>query len=777
VHILNVEQPVNKGNAFAGANFPANLVYAAASNKSRSENENIMMSVLDRVIQGCSVLATCAQNVYKELADSPKYLETHHGFINEFESLNAKSPFMPPSTMLFWLKNSNVPYDLKNTIIEDESPLPFFQMGSTSFKLEYGTRGILGQAKSTYSDAPGYVRIIKEHNGSTDSRYHFSESGDDGGLAAWNGYIGLIRYMLDARVYRSGLFGSVNRSLRDNSAAIAADNNCRSGYAALANIVTERQIGRPSTAPYAWLSGLKLHALIRMTESSSIRESKSKIVSIVEKTGVNTMGGDRTDMMIYNIIDLNIVPINFNALRREIPLIHLYNYSYTFDKFISEILNVKDADVNFDAATPIGKYWAMPDAGRTSNDGKIMLARLLINPYLPITFDDYDTRIAKIMRGNLGIDGLDRPKFLSDVLYNGPLFGEIYADHLDYEEGGPAVGDGSLHGRQALIYGMPAGNNSYIKLAVENVWAVVRVVFNNAPVVQNTVAALKKAIEAYATDVYENDGTRKPINVDTAAATLLTTLNNLYTPVLTDTMTYAIAALFAIFTESKDIRNLLLPALRAVGNDINTAVQRSNVQGHLFNMFVPAYNHVAVNGNHLDGGSSFVRKIGVRLNNLGLANLAALQANNTILITVLAINNNAIVDNYVNNTVAIIKAMTTSGNTYSQAGRNLAEDDSRRFYSPNLHYIDVDDNGDGQIKTVPMSASNKQMLQHIGKVRFDTCLFRNIFWLANIQRIIRLCMNRSLHWYDEKIVHKHATTNADITELFGNRVNLSPPRP
>ena len=35
-----------------------------------------------------------------------------------------------------------------------------------------------------------------------------------------------------------------------------------------------------------------------------------------------------------NLFDINIVPINFNALARCMPFVHLFNYSYTFDRIV-----------------------------------------------------------------------------------------------------------------------------------------------------------------------------------------------------------------------------------------------------------------------------------------------------------------------------------------------------------------------------------------------------------------------------------------------------------
>ena len=40
----------------------------------------------------------------------------------------------------------------------------------------------------------------------------------------------------------------------------------------------------------------------------------------------------RSSERIYNIIDMNIMPINVHAMMRNIPLANIYNYSFTFDR-------------------------------------------------------------------------------------------------------------------------------------------------------------------------------------------------------------------------------------------------------------------------------------------------------------------------------------------------------------------------------------------------------------------------------------------------------------
>ena len=127
--------------------------------------------------------------------------------------------------------------------------------------------------------------------------------------------------------------------------------------------------------------------------------------------------GTRSTLQIYNILDMNIVPINFHALQRELPLINLYNYSYTFDQLIKESF----ADVLKGATNEDIKY-------PTSNTIKTLmvedtLARILIHPLGERTKREYINNVWTLMAG--GGVSLNTPKYLSDQLWNKVLLNSL----------------------------------------------------------------------------------------------------------------------------------------------------------------------------------------------------------------------------------------------------------------------------------------------------------------------------------------------------------------
>jgi hypothetical protein len=42
----------------------------------------------------------------------------------------------------------------------------------------------------------------------------------------------------------------------------------------------------------------------------------------------------------FNILDMNIVPINVHAMQREIPFVNLLNYAYSFDEVVKNFIGV-----------------------------------------------------------------------------------------------------------------------------------------------------------------------------------------------------------------------------------------------------------------------------------------------------------------------------------------------------------------------------------------------------------------------------------------------------
>lgn len=71
-----------------------------------------------------------------------------------------------------------------------------------------------------------------------------------------------------------------------------------------------------------------------MIENDNAQESKKRFLKCINPNG-GKLYTDKTGMMLANILEMKIVPINFHALQREIPFINLMNYSSFYDSLIT----------------------------------------------------------------------------------------------------------------------------------------------------------------------------------------------------------------------------------------------------------------------------------------------------------------------------------------------------------------------------------------------------------------------------------------------------------
>jgi hypothetical protein len=160
---------------------------------------------------------------------------------------------------------------------------------------------------------------------------------------------------------------------------------------------------------YQLRAGASLDSAMNLTTNTD----KPRMVAELARW-VSSLGGssgrdilDRERIQVMNILDLNVNPVNINALRREVPAINLLNYSLTFDSFAKDLMGVSEV--------PIGPL-----------DHRGMFLALMLNPYMQKTaaewdliFSCYDDRSA-----GFGFGGHDR--FAQDQIFRKAL---LYSGH------------------------------------------------------------------------------------------------------------------------------------------------------------------------------------------------------------------------------------------------------------------------------------------------------------------------------------------------------------
>lgn len=392
-------------------------------------------AIASSISHACGATLVCIDAVLRELADSPKFLETHAGSIAEYKSIYGCDPLMPMSSALFVFKNNT-------NAVEYTDALPFSTVGSNTFKLSYGIRGLLNSqhAKFSPSDVPGYAGVLDLFNAIVPAKEQLDAKTTSEFLM---NFVKLTRWLHSIRNHKAYLTpivadkyddvapasmhaGAISRTMFIDSsgAAAAAIRNNRTTYGIISDNFTSNVVSNtPSNNVAVMALSLSNNRLLDIAMNGD-REAK------IEEFAIHMSGkpGVRGDITVANIIDLNIMPINIHAMMRDIPLTNLYNYAYTFDRLIiSEMYGIDDDTANLLMWKLAGSGDCTTAPGDISSDtsARELFVSLLMKPYATDLTGANRTTFDDMCRGDDNLP-LGRPKFMSDQLLNKVLFGELY---------------------------------------------------------------------------------------------------------------------------------------------------------------------------------------------------------------------------------------------------------------------------------------------------------------------------------------------------------------
>lgn len=360
------------------------------------ENETARKSYLLNMLNGVTLTANGIQksilDTQKDLADIPLYFETYQNSISDYNNRNNALPFMPLSHLshLFNITNFFTGEDKYGFNKEHTVYNPFLgsanrTIGTDSFKFAYGTRGILNYRQSPNIDiAPGVLQLVDNYNAKAGGARRVEKSEYTG---LFKELVMLSRFIIDQKyLVRHDNQGRwlydqfkqiVDIQAKPNVRAIAA---CQTGLRA----IDQPFWGTPAN-------------IIMMTENDNIRQTVYRFISTIQAPKENKLfNTERKRLRVYNIHDLNIVPVNIHALQREMPFVNIINYGYTFDHISKQNMSStlrRDtmADLksgllkNFDPSTL--QISMVSDVG---NDSKTCenLIRKSMSPYTGIVLPD-----------------------------------------------------------------------------------------------------------------------------------------------------------------------------------------------------------------------------------------------------------------------------------------------------------------------------------------------------------------------------------------------------
>jgi hypothetical protein len=380
----------------------------AINSRNEEKGSQWYTTFLDKITNACETMSTTIEGVINELNDAPLYLEVGDNSIIEYKNRYAKMPFMPLSSMTVVLQPGHRHGSHTNwpTAIIAGTPglnaaahprrdanlgYPGTSPGNPMFMYNYGTRLLLHdyKTKPLIEHMPGVKELVSKYNMVTKGQRQIEEK-------TYSQFAGkiveLFRYLHASRLYAPLVNG--DRRLIDDSW-----NDQHNIYQHMTY-----QLTKP------------LSVVIELTTGSDHTSNVSTVASFINGTDGNDIS--RNSSIIYNILDLNISPINIHAMRREIPLINLYNYAHTFDSFVTEI--VQSSYVGHDGRDET----LSPNLQLNTHD---VLVGLCKNPYIRVPQDVWYGKLYDMIKGNSSVDMYGYPKFISDQLWGKALLQDSVA--------------------------------------------------------------------------------------------------------------------------------------------------------------------------------------------------------------------------------------------------------------------------------------------------------------------------------------------------------------
>jgi hypothetical protein len=166
---------------------------------------------------------------------------------------------------------------------------------------------------------------------------------------------------------------------------------------------------------------LGLAGIIELTENTDIKVSKERLATALGTSISEFKDRKREDLRVFNILDMNIVPINVHAFMREVPFVNLLNYSYTFDRMVHDFIlpnyiSKKVDTGNTSSLTTDNIIIAANDEVASTRE---LLVKLLVHPYAKLSDNglEYFALAASLFNGNDNLK-LGRPRYLSDQLWH-----------------------------------------------------------------------------------------------------------------------------------------------------------------------------------------------------------------------------------------------------------------------------------------------------------------------------------------------------------------------
>jgi hypothetical protein len=544
---------------------------------------------------------------------------------------------------------------------------------------------------------------------------------------------------------------------------------------------------------YQLKDGIDQERTLSLTESSGQAAQLQHITQAVGSTfSAVTNADSRKIERMYNIVDMNIIPVNVHALMRGMPLAPLYNYTYTFEE---------------NARLALGISTAAAAAAYEPTTAREWFYKILEDPYYdvvttagPALRQMFDSPVINQVRAiphpTVYATPAHRAQVVALAATVDDFVGRTWVDPYN-----TAAGVGAQAGPiKTLVHNVAAAaaplDDAALAVIVRDTYrlAIQSGAYSTpaAPAEPNTsaghliaaVLALNAELDQlFHTRAYETGGVGNAGDASAAGTR---------TGVISIARNAAAGLLLA--------RNLNMAKLHpAQINEINIALARLLVHAPFDDRTVDDGRNVTDNDRRLVEALNQITEVSV-LAAVDALVLTAAANGSPLGIEVAAVGGDNAGTNRHNarviDVVAEIGILTAMVNNidrlnrynldrHSPNDRTLAAlmygDETLlmgrpKFISDQLfHKVlpTLDSTGhlnyyaNGTSTAVAIPAGDRAALREVFEARFNTRIVRNLMHCTNVQRVLRLRLNQELTSYRDVLVNRESITNPSVTE-FGN---------
>ena len=345
--------------------------------------KNNFMGTIDMIINASLSFSSSIENIIGDLNDTPLYMETSDNSMLKYKNRNNQIPFTPISSMLYACKEYNT---------DDQFGAFNYGTGDSNFMFSYGIRGLIHDYNTipVFERMPGVKHIMDNYNIAS---ANYSVIEDKTYEYYVKNIIGLFRFIYSTNIYSFMSGGNVYISGNDNRAEYISYYDNSNQY-----------------LPYQMYQTSNINEVVALSTSEDYVKSSGYISDAVSLAGQRV--NSRKSIALHNIADLEICPIDLHAMRREIPLINIMNYSHACDRMITDIVNKgsSTSGMTYQSNNPIGMY-----------------LRLCRDPYVSITNQEFITHFRDIAMTDVA---LGKSRYLQNQLWCKVLMQESRGDNL-----------------------------------------------------------------------------------------------------------------------------------------------------------------------------------------------------------------------------------------------------------------------------------------------------------------------------------------------------------